>query len=276
MHVRHIIKLFITSFFFFVTSTAIPIGPLIKGNSYHRIDLPRKCCIDGYLFDEELSCVNVIEDNHFLEEMGTEILAYELSCKKLDVTWTEHGPNNSWAYTTVDFQNDYCLETTMNGTQVLARCLELSKMNENSTLEASIISMTTMSKAYNKTTRICNDKNRTKRWESNFWGTSSYMPSNTAHMVFCILVVVIYMAIPELRKGIYNQAVLQHNISLLGLGLVLSILNYGKYPMADDLIIILWLCMQFFTVATVFLVERDLLRHDPLHHEISLEGRTRC
>ncbi|KAI4480510.1 hypothetical protein M0804_010063 [Polistes exclamans] len=245
MHVRHMIRFILTSFLIFVASTkAIPVKRLMKWNDYNQIDLPRKCCTEDYLFDDELTCVKIIEDNDFSEEMGTEIRTYELSCKMVAVIWIEHEVNNSWTYTTVDYPNDYCLGTTMNGTQVLARCPGLSKMNEN-------ISIVSMMKTYNETAMICNEDN-IKKWDLDFWGARAYMATNLAHMIICIIVVVIYLFIPELRKGIYNYSVLQHNISLLGLGCILSYLCYRKYPIADNLVIILWLSLQYFTVATFF------------------------
>ncbi|XP_015185516.1 PREDICTED: uncharacterized protein LOC107071232 isoform X2 [Polistes dominula] len=247
MHVRNTIIL--TSFLIFVANiNAIPVKRLIKWNEYNQIDLPRKCCIEDYLFDDELmTCVKVIKDDDFSEEMGTEIRAYELPCKMVAIIWIENGANNSWTYTTDDFPNDYCLETTMNRTQVLARCPGLSKVNENT----SIVSMM-KTKTYNETAKICNDEDSIKKWDLVFWGSRSYMATNAAHMIISIIVVLIYLFIPELRKGNYNHSVLQHNISLLGLGCILSYLCYCKYPLADNLVIILWLSLQFFTVATFF------------------------
>nr|XP_050850379.1 G-protein coupled receptor Mth2-like [Vespula vulgaris] len=255
MHVRCTVRLLFTSFLFFVENIAAPIRPSTKWNGYHRIDLPKKCCIEGYLFNDELTCVKVIEDNNFSKEMETEVRAYGVSCEKDVAMWMEErGPNDSWTYATVDVPNDYCLEMMTNGTQVLARCPDLLKMNDNSSTANSIVSTTTTTTrtVYNERKTICDNKNRTKKLEAIFWGAKTYMLTNIAHMILCIVVVVTYLSVPELRKGVYNHAVLRHNISLLGLGSILTFLSYCQYPLDDNLTILLWLLLQYFTLATVF------------------------
>ncbi|KAL2727507.1 G-protein coupled receptor Mth2-like [Vespula maculifrons] len=257
MHVRCTVRLLFTSFLFFVENIAAPIRPSTKWNGYHRIDLPKKCCIEGYLFNDELTCVKVIEDNNFSKEMETEVRAYGVSCEKDVAMWMEErGPNDSWTYATVDVPNDYCLEMMTNGTQVLARCPDLLKMNDNSSTANSIVSTTTTTTTtrtvYNERKTICDNKNRTKKLEAIFWGAKTYMLTNIAHMILCIVVVVTYLSVPELRKGVYNHAVLRHNISLLGLGSILTFLSYCQYPLDDNLTILLWLLLQYFTLATVF------------------------
>lgn len=262
MHVHRIARLFFTNFLFFIENTAaavpppppspLPIRPSTKWNGYHRIDLPKKCCIEGYLFDEELTCVKVIEDNYFSKEMETEIRAHGFSCEKNVAMLMERGPNDSWTYTTVDVPNDYCLETMTNGTIVLARCSSLLKIYENSSTPSIFSTTATRINNESKTTTICDNKNRTKKLEAIFWGAKTYMLTNIAHMILCIIVVVTYLSVPELRKGVYNRAVLRHNISLLGLGCILTFLSYCQYPLDDNLTILLWLLLQYFTLATVF------------------------
>lgn len=88
-----------------------------------------------------------------------------------------------------------------------------------------------------------------------FWGAQTYMTTNIAHVVLCIVVVVVYLSVPELGRGLYNRAVLRHNVSLMMHGCVLALLGqcgWDHLGINDGITVFLWIVMQFFTNSTVF------------------------
>ncbi|KAK2584502.1 hypothetical protein KPH14_006875 [Odynerus spinipes] len=265
MHVSRTTSLVAASFLFcsVVVNESAPVWLPVQWKNfyYHRMDLPKKCCIEGYLFDEELTCVR---RNFSKEETKTEVRAYYgLSCEKANAVWMEDGGVPDWSYTTVYVPDDYCLETATNGTRVLARCPDLFKSEDNASSTPAVPPATGSN---NDSTRAnpcglpVDDYNRTRRIATKldavvFWGAKTYMSTNMAHVVLCIVVVVTYLTVAELRKGVYNRAVLRHNICLLALGCILTVLAYCdlcECPLNDNLTIFLWLLLQYFTLATVF------------------------
>ncbi|XP_058794241.1 uncharacterized protein LOC131665961 [Phymastichus coffea] len=89
-----------------------------------------------------------------------------------------------------------------------------------------------------------------------FWRAQTYTYVNIVHCLVCVLVVIIYCTLPKAKKNLYNRAVLQHNISLLILGGILTVLGLCQLseecPLNDLAIRLLWLSLQYFTNATVF------------------------
>lgn len=88
-----------------------------------------------------------------------------------------------------------------------------------------------------------------------FWGAQTYMSTNIAHVVLCIVVVAIYICVPGLRCGLHNRAVVRHNICVMMHGIILQILGICELvncQINNYLMIFLWLCLQYFTIAAVF------------------------
>ncbi|XP_014213088.2 uncharacterized protein LOC106642741 [Copidosoma floridanum] len=88
-----------------------------------------------------------------------------------------------------------------------------------------------------------------------FWGAQTYMYINIIHFFMCILVVIIYCALSDKNKNLYNRLVLRHNICLLLLGGILTLLGYChmyKCCYGNLVTRLFWLSLQYFTNATVF------------------------
>lgn len=89
-----------------------------------------------------------------------------------------------------------------------------------------------------------------------FWGAQTYMYVNIVHFLACIAVVIIYCTLPVAHKNLYNRVVLRHNVSLLIVGGILTLLGFCH--LINDCLLnkvvvrLLWLNLQYFTNATVF------------------------
>lgn len=180
----------------------------------------------------------------------------------------------------------YCVEKMTNGTLVLAKCPSGSDEEDAAALMwmtatktemgKTITTVTTITRTVTTTTTTVTtnassdvfkkkedgDKTRTFVHRGNgdlrtviFWGAQTYMDTNVAHAVLCIIVVAVYLLVPELGKSIYNRSVLRHNICLLVQGCILTFLGYCELcecPMPDDFTVFLWIALQYFTNATGF------------------------
>ncbi|CAL1682336.1 unnamed protein product [Lasius platythorax] len=241
----------------------------------HETNASTKCCAAGYAFDENLECVHV-EPNKFnytthdawqavssqhLQQIAT---MPGLSCDDADMN--RHPLRGYAAFLT---SKDYCIENMINGTTVLVKCAEMTVNKENSTetmmmtktttiiTVTTITTITTINMASNLT-----KENREEIVHHNnnlrtvfFWGAQTYMDTNVAHVILCIIVVVVYLSVPKLGKSIYNRAVLRHNVCLLLQGCILMFLGFCELcdcPMSDDFATFLWIVLQYFTNATVF------------------------
>lgn len=248
----------------------------------------KKCCVANYAFNKDLECVYV-DPNRLdytmsdawrtmqQEQMFTVItsVVQGLNCRE-DVSVSDNRLLHSHA-TAFYVSNKYCVEKMTNGTLVLAKCPLVSEGNDATMLMTStkskmrimsISSVTSISGAVTATSAsttnasldVSNEEeivgNRTNGLRTVFfWGTQTYMDTNVAHVVLCIIVVAVYLSVPELSKSIYNRAVLRHNICLLLQGCILTLLGYCElleYPMPDDFAVFLWIVLQYFTNATGF------------------------
>ncbi|XP_029679870.1 uncharacterized protein LOC115245603 [Formica exsecta] len=244
----------------------------------HETNAPTKCCVADYAFDENLKCIHV-ELNKFnytthdawqtissepLQQIVT-MFAFVpgLSCRVDDADTNRHPVRG---YATFLEPKDYCIENMINGTIVLIKCTEMALNKENWT-ETMMVTKTTMIITVTAITTITTMANMTKEdREENvhhnnnlrtvfFWGAQTYMDTNVAHVILCIIVVVVYLSVPKLGKSIYNRAVLRHNVCLLLQGCILMFLGFCELcncPMSDDFATFLWIVLQYFTNATVF------------------------
>lgn len=253
-----------------------------------RTDPPRKCCVPDYAFNEDFECVHVepdklnytthdalrtIESRHPSRQIVTVIASVQgLSCVDDDVGATRP------IHATLRIPGEYCIENMINGTAVIAKCPDSDSQvisdRENSTGKAvmmkttttTIITVTTITTI--TTINLMNASSNTSKEEKKeilyhgsdlrtvyFWGAQTYMDTNVVHVILCIIVVVVYLSIPELGKNIYNRAVLRHNFCLLVQGCMLQFLGYCHLcdcPMNDNFAVLLWILQQYFTNATVF------------------------
>ncbi|XP_012228467.1 G-protein coupled receptor Mth2-like [Linepithema humile] len=257
-----------------------------------RMDASRKCCVPGYAFNEDLECVHVepdklnytthdalqtIESQHPSRQIVTMIASVQgLSCSHDDAGTTRprHYPP---IHATLSIPGEYCIENMINGTVVVVKCPDtdsqmiLDKENLSGTTvmmktTATIITVTTITTI--TTINVANVSSNTSKEDKKetvyhgsdlrtvyFWGAQTYMDTNVAHVVLCIIVVVVYLSVPELGKNIYNRAVLRHNFCLLVQGCMLQFLGYCHLcdcPMNDNFAVLLWILQQYFTNATVF------------------------
>ncbi|KAG5347563.1 MTH2 protein, partial [Acromyrmex charruanus] len=207
-----------------------------------------------------------------------------LNCRdnEEDDSNSQHHPYLPRIYSIFRAPRDYCIENMINGTTVLIKCAEtgvseVTRDRENSTETTVVmktttttttmmttiitvttittittVSMTNVSSKENETQVVhhCSDLRNVF-----FWGTQTYMDTNVAHVVLTIIVVVVYLSVPQLARSIYNRAVLRHNVCLLLQGSLLTFLGYCNLcgiSMSDNLETFLWVLMQYFTNATVF------------------------
>lgn len=84
------------------------------------------------------------------------------------------------------------------------------------------------------------------------WGANTYMSANVAHVVLCVVVVTLYCCVPELGKSLYNRAVLRHYVALMIMGCLLSYIDLMAHSPSDTAIRVIWLMLQYFTLATIF------------------------
>ncbi|XP_015117046.1 probable G-protein coupled receptor Mth-like 1 [Diachasma alloeum] len=186
--------------------------------------VPQKCCQLNSLFNEHLTCVNriIINDSGVVLEKPVERAFQCLNNESL-VLHKEYRIGYT-GYLTFSEGNDSCIEDTSDGKTIIAKCA-----NQPSAILGlgSVI----------------------------FWGAQTYMSTNLAHMILCIVVVLVYLSVPELGRGLYNRAVVRHNICLLMQGVVLQLLGYCELKncwINHHIMIFLWLTLQYFTIATVF------------------------
>jgi len=253
-----------------------------------RTDAPRKCCVPGHAFNEDLECVHVdglnytthdalqtLESQRPSRQIVTMIASVQgLSCGHDDATRFYPPIHDATSRT----PGEYCIENMINGTVVMAKCPDAdSRMlsdKENSTgttvmmmkTTTTIITVTTITtittiNVANVSPNASKENKKETIYHGNdlrtvyFWGAQTYMDTNVVHVVLCIVVVVVYLIIPELGKSIYNRAVLRHNFCLLVQGCMLQFLGYCHLcdcPINDNLAVLLWILQQYFTNATVF------------------------
>ncbi|XP_014476211.1 PREDICTED: G-protein coupled receptor Mth2-like [Dinoponera quadriceps] len=271
----------VTIYFLCVISNAVtyPTMSAIR----HRVTEdtpPRKCCVAGYAFNEDLECVHV-EDlgrlNYTMddtwraqqERIATVIVsaAQGLNCHE-EASASSNHLRRSYA-PTFHTSTQYCVEKMTNGTSVLAKCPPVSS-------GAAAFFLTLMMSARNKVSTTVMTINRTSVTSTDtqdvskkeevtycshglsavvFWGAQTYMGTNVAHVVLCIIVVAVYLSVPELGKKIYNRAVLRHNVCLLLQGSILTFLAFCdlcECPVTDNFTVFLWIALQYFTNATGF------------------------
>ncbi|XP_032667760.1 uncharacterized protein LOC116842525 [Odontomachus brunneus] len=274
----------VTIYFLCVISTAVTY-PTMSTIQYRvmRDTPPRKCCVAGYAFNEDLECVHVKPDrlSYMMgdtwrtmqqeREIITVIAVPGLNCRK-DISMSDNDLLRNYA----PASNKYCVEKMTNGTSVLAKCPSSSNADQD---DAAALMLMTTTKTKMKTMTITTvttiSRIRTSTDTTNasgkkgeetvrrgnglravvFWGAQTYMDTNVAHVVLCIIVVAVYLSLPELGKSIYNRAVLRHNICLLLQGCILTLLGYCdlcECPMTDNLAVFLWIVLQYFTNATGF------------------------
>ncbi|XP_012537446.3 uncharacterized protein LOC105837324 [Monomorium pharaonis] len=206
-----------------------------------------------------------------------------LTCGDVRDVSSRHRPRDDFPgiYSIFRVPRNFCIENMINGTTVLIKCAEagteMTLDRENSTTvvtktttttttitTTTIITVTTITTITTINVRNASSKNEDETeiiYHCNdlravfFWGAQTYMDTNLAHVVLSTIVVVVYLSIPELGKGIYNRAVLRHNVCLLLQGCFLLFLGYCNLcgvPISDDFETLLWIVMQYFTNATVF------------------------
>lgn len=291
----------VTIYFLCVISTAVTY-PTMSTIQYRVTEdtPPRKCCVAGYAFNEDLECVHVEPDRlnytmgdtwRTMQQEGEIITVIAsavpgLNCRE-DISMSDNHLLRTFApafYTS----NKYCVEKMTNGTSVLAKCPSSShkttKFDQDDaaalmlmtttktkmkimtiTTVTTISRISTVTRTSTGTTNASSDVSRKKGEEAVrrgnglravvFWGAQTYMDTNVAHVVLCIIVVAVYLFLPELGKSIYNRAVLRHNICLLLQGCILTFLGYCdlcECPMTDNLTVFLWIVLQYFTNATGF------------------------
>ncbi|KAG7197556.1 hypothetical protein KM043_000172 [Ampulex compressa] len=251
------------------TILSIP-GPSVSipsANEAYRTGVPKKCCTVGYAFNEDLECVKIpaqdsVEARALASQALPEILAvivpaHPSACAEgATPRRLEDVPRR--ADGTIFLPIEFCFEKITNGTRVLVGC-------PNGTRPSAAAEATT---ARARSRADQESKHEDYRGESKrffvvprdlgtvvFWGAQTYMSTNIAHVIMCVVVVVTYLSVPELGKGLYNRSVLRHNVCLLALGCILSFLGYCHLcdcPVEDDLVSFLWLLLQYFTITTVF------------------------
>ncbi|XP_011310466.1 uncharacterized protein [Fopius arisanus] len=193
-------------------------------NSTHHWRIPQKCCRSDCFFDEHLTCVKRITDNIINDsDIATKALTFHCRNNESLVVHKEYQIGYA-EYVTLNGDNDSCIEDTLSGKTVIAKCV-----NQGSSILG-----------------LCSVV---------FWGAQTYMSTNLAHMILCTVVVLVYLSVPELGRGLYNRAVVRHTICLLMQGVTLQVLGYCELkacPINDHIMILLWLVLQYFTIATVF------------------------
>lgn len=221
---------------------------LADSRHLYRMEIPRKCCSPDNFFNEHLECINrtvksslssidIKKKSSFLSSALTLLSTspFLSSSDGLKCIFNEslifngtYKLDSRDSYVTLHAPNNFCIEDTVNGTTVLARCPSPEERHR--------------SQIHNLGAVI-------------FWGAQTYMSTNIAHVVLCTIVVVIYLSVPQLQRGLYNRAVVRHNICLMMTGVVLQMLGFcelGNCQFNDYLMIFSWLSLQYFTIATVF------------------------
>lgn len=184
-----------------------------------------KCCSSKGVLTEHLTCVNRSNMNE------TGVLADEpvnrtFFCPENEslIVFKEYDQSDVTLPVENASEKDLCVDDTINGRIVLVKCTDHS---------SSILGLGSVV----------------------FWGAQTYMSTNLAHMILCIAVIIVYLSVPELGRGLYNRAVVRHTICLLMQGVTLQLLGYcelNDWQINDHLMIFIWLVLQYFTIATVF------------------------
>lgn len=232
----------------------------------YRPGVPKKCCVAGYAFNEDLDCVYAESDklNYTTHDVWRTISSQRpqgiitiiasvqsLSCREEGNVVSKHRPRDlSHIYSILHAPKDYCIENMMNGTTVLIKCAEAGSevtLDRENSMERTVVMKTTTTTTTTTiitvttittitTISVTNVSSKEEEMEivyhcNNlrsvfFWGAQTYMDTNVAHVVLSTIVVVVYLSIPELGKSIYNRAVLRHNVCLLLQGCFLMFLGY--------------------------------------------------
>ncbi|KAH0550060.1 uncharacterized protein LOC123260335 [Cotesia glomerata] len=207
----------------------------------YLFEIPRKCCSSTSYFNEHLECIARINGTWtpkvFLKKFSwtyssspSPLSSPNIVSSKCHFNISEslflndNSKASNYSQMKLEMGNNFCVEETMNGTTVLAKCLFREIHEQIYTLGAVI-----------------------------FWGAQTYMSTNIAHVILCTIVVIIYLSVPRLQRGVYNRCVVRHNICLMMAGVVLQILGFcelGNCQFNDYLMILSWLVLQYFTIAT--------------------------
>ncbi|XP_066601690.1 G-protein coupled receptor Mth2-like [Prorops nasuta] len=203
----------------------------------HKMDVPKKCCPVGYLFNESLVCI--ANDSWSISQSDTKYLSNDANNNRMclvNATWIN---NPLRFYAAVHVPNQYCIEIIVNGTGIVSKCPErLNQVEENK----------------NQTHEV------PQQYTSNgidaiFWGQQIYMPMILIHFVLCAIILIVYLSARNLFRGLHHRAVLRHNLSLMIFSLAVFLLGYGHichWPMSDTTIVLFWLASQYFSIASVF------------------------
>ncbi|XP_063978662.1 probable G-protein coupled receptor Mth-like 1 [Diachasmimorpha longicaudata] len=198
--------------------------PATTDNATPSRETPQKCCQYDSVFDEHLMCVNRTIANDFSGALVKPVdRVFQCLNNESLVIHKEYRIGYA-IHVAVGDANDTCIEDTFDGKTIIAKCVDQ---------RSSILGLGSVI----------------------FWGAQTYMSTNLAHMILCIVVVLVYLSVPELGRGLYNRAVVRHNICLLMQGVVLQLLGYCELKdcrINDHVMILLWLILQYFTIATVF------------------------
>lgn len=234
--------------------------------AYRVTEMPKKCCDVGYAFDEDLECVRVesSELNYTAYDVWRResirhrprlivTLIASSSCRNAD-----RGRRRFARVYPFKFYvpSEYCVERTVNGTTVMARCEDAVDSN-GTTATTSGVAATDATATANGSTEEGGERHAPCQGLRTvvFWGAQTYMDTNVAHVVLCLVIVVVYLFVPELGKSVYNRAVLRHNVCLLFLGCILTFLGYCdlcECSMSDNVAVSVWIALQYFTNATGF------------------------
>ncbi|XP_012288231.1 probable G-protein coupled receptor Mth-like 1 [Orussus abietinus] len=198
-----------------------------------QMEVLEKCCLLGDVLNDALDCVPANLSRNFSNATRSREIedpprkgAFECP-KDTKPMVTDHMEVQSYF---IDHPaGNYCIGTIGNGAKVLVTCgLPSGDGSPSAFYDLDMVV---------------------------FWGAQTYMSTNIAHVVFCIVVVVIYVSIPQLGRTLHDRAILRHNVALLMLGSILTLLGYFDLcgcPPTDTITTLLWLLLQFFTLATVF------------------------
>lgn len=216
----------------------IPIAVSYPAITVQQLAPPRKCCVVDYAFNEELECVYVDRLNYTTGKTQQADVVTVIASVVQGL--------NCRDFLRTSASSRYCVEKMTNGTSVLVKCPDAATTRSK-------MGATANASKENKRSGVRCVKGGLHAVI--FWGAQTYMESNMAHMVLCIVVVTAYLSVPELGKSIYNRAVLRHNICLLAQGSILTFLVYHdlcECPITDDVVVFLWIAQQYFTNATGF------------------------
>lgn len=204
----------------------------IGARNLQQIDIPRKCCDNGFAFNDNYDCVKQQRINESDHEWSGPYVTVDISftCSDHIIPTSRNCDETSGTYSTIFIPTDSCIDMMVNGTEVLVKCSYQMSHDSDSTIVGGIGAVI-------------------------FWGAQTYMPANIAHAVLCLIVVIVYYFVPDLGNNLHNRAVLRHNISLLILGVILTLLGYCEIcecMFGNTVTSVLWLCLQFISNASVY------------------------